>query len=243
MRPYTDAEIHELYWGPLDPATGQRAGRPQPTPIPRPGQVVGYRHEPSGPVVPATVLDVEMADRDDPNVWLPNGMLRPDPAPLLTLEWQTTDSRSAPITQRQQTREARVPGQPGWLWHDQIAAAAAADTTPRAGLVAVPQAADTPSYLIVTTPDGRHVYPIGIYPPPDDTAGQTRVAAHVTAAVAAHQLPDGWVDTDGWDLLITHGEPHPSLAAVATRHDHPPTHPATPGGRSAGRPARRGQDT
>lgn len=94
------------------------------TKLPEPGQVVGYRHEPHGPVSQAQVIRVDMGNRQDWNVWKfatdpRHGENRPievngkrvmvlvdDPWPDVYLR---TDYGHVV------TREARAPGSAGWL--------------------------------------------------------------------------------------------------------------------------------
>lgn len=92
---YTPGELRRLYWE-----------RPAPTPIPRPGETVLYRHEEDGDLTPVVVLTVGPEVDDDPNMFHP--MTRHDPAPLVTFK-----DRTGILTA---CREARVPGQPGWTW-------------------------------------------------------------------------------------------------------------------------------
>lgn len=91
------------------------------TPIPEAGQRVWYRHNPHGPLTPAMVEGVSMADPGDYNVWRfkldefrqpieANGKrvmeMTEDPWPdvILHTDWG-----------RLVTREARIDGSPGWL--------------------------------------------------------------------------------------------------------------------------------
>lgn len=74
--------------------------------------------------------------------------------------------------------------------------------------------ADPQWYLILVTPTGTHVYPV-----PADDAGR---AAAIAAARRVHEVPA--LDTPGWDVSLSLGEPHPSLLARpgVTRHDAVP---------------------
>ena len=99
------------------------------TPIPEVGQVVDYRHDLNGPVVPARVLAVLLDDGTDPNVWRvkidesstehlrapvldENGNyvmeLVDDPWPDVRLKVEGHAGHAI-------TREARLPGSTGWL--------------------------------------------------------------------------------------------------------------------------------
>lgn len=54
-------------------------------------------------------------------------------------------------------------------------------------------------YVLVRTPDdGAHLYRLGEYA---DTSDPVAVAK-LDGIRAAHKIPDGWVDMDGWSLQI-----------------------------------------
>jgi hypothetical protein len=109
---YTDAELR---WARERPPAER-------TPIPAAGDEVLYRHDQNGPVERAEVEAVQpLDDLYDPNLWTLHADAggsplllegRPvmrevnDPWPLLTLRT---------LWGRVQTREARLPGSPGWL--------------------------------------------------------------------------------------------------------------------------------
>lgn len=96
-------QVRVLYWE-----------RPVPGRIPERDDVLLYRPSAGADLQEVKVLSVEMSDRTDPNVWdvppgtaLPGTQLRRDPAPLVTFFHGGGFVAS---------REARVPGQPGWVW-------------------------------------------------------------------------------------------------------------------------------
>lgn len=71
-------------------------------------------------------------------------------------------------------------------------------------------------WLIVSTPDGPHVWPLGDV----DAVGVERAAARARALVGFPD-GDGWVRnrTSQWCVQCSPGEPHPSLMERATVHD------------------------
>jgi len=98
---YTPEQVHVLYWQ-----------RPTATRLPKPGDLVDYRHEYHGTTELARVVSVHMDNRADPNVWEPDGhghlRMRHDPAPDVVIELE----HGARYT----CRECRVPNTPGWSW-------------------------------------------------------------------------------------------------------------------------------
>lgn len=71
-------------------------------------------------------------------------------------------------------------------------------------------------WLIVSTPDGRHVWQLGDV----DAAGVERAAAAARALVG-FPAGDEWIRnrTSPWCVQCSAGEPHESLMARATVHD------------------------
>lgn len=117
---YTQQEAFDARRRPV----GQR------TPIPEVGARVLYRADAYGPLVGATVTAVEMDNQEDLNVWrfkteIRDGQRGPvldafgrrvmelvdDPWPDVILKIDGRGGMHA-------TREARIPGSPGWLWRE-----------------------------------------------------------------------------------------------------------------------------
>ena len=72
-------------------------------------------------------------------------------------------------------------------------------------------------YAICRTPaPSIDVWPVG------DMSDMVLAQAYVDAILALLSYPADWFNTDGWDLSLSPGTPHPSLLAQATVHDSPP---------------------
>jgi len=95
------------------------------TVLPAVGARVGYRKDAHGPIIPATVVSVDLGNRADPNVWRYR-VLDPTKGPeldelgqrvmeLVDDPWPDVVLHLDGMPGVHPTREARLPGSPGWL--------------------------------------------------------------------------------------------------------------------------------